>query len=175
MKTVLLTVLTGVALDALRRVVVVEFGSGARLWGALSGRITEEDRASYYYYFKAWEYFEQVAFFGFMIAAVASGKYLLARLTAGTPRTGEVVGLLIIILLGLGLATFEWLALPAATKFFLNAIPPLGARSSCCHLQLELKVYSWARALLIIAGVALGHRLLVRPAEESPAWERDQS
>lgn len=173
MKTVLLTVLTGVALDALRRVVVSEFGSGARLWGALSGRITEENRASFYY-FKAWQDFEIVAFFGFMIAAVASGKYLLTRLTAGTPRTGEVVGLLIIILLGLGLATFEWLALPAATKFFLNAIPPL-EQDPLLHLQLELKVYSWARALLLIAGVALGHRLLVRQAEESPAWERDQS
>ena len=174
MKTVLLTVLTGVALDALRRVVVVEFGSGARLWGALSGRITEEDRASYYYYFKAWQDFEQVAFFGFMIAAVASGKYLLARLTAGTPRTGEVVGLLIIILLGLGLATFEWLALPAATRPFLNAIPPL-EQDFVLYLQWEFKVDSWARALLMIAGVALGHRLLVRQAEESPDWERGQS
>ena len=174
MKTVLLTVLTGVALDALRRVVVVEFGSGARLWGALSGRITEEDRASYYYYFKTWEYFEQVAFFGFMIAAVASGKYLFARLTAGTPRTGEVVGLLIIILLGLGLATFEWLALPAATRPFLNAIPPL-EQDFVLYLQWEFKVDSWARALLMIAGVALGHRLLVRPAEESPDWERGRS
>lgn len=147
---VALTLLIAVVLYALRRALVSELESWEQLLGIARDQLA------------LLQWVLSIAIFiGFMTASIVAGKYLLTKVTGGTPRGGGVKGAMAIILLGVGLAIFGHLALLWSVSLFLEAIPAL-QQNSLLHDELAIIASRAAIVASMAAGVALGNRLLAR-------------
>ena len=147
---VALTLLIAVVLDALRRALVSELESWEQLLGIARDQLVLP------------QWFLSIAILiGFVTASIVAGKYLLTKVTGGTPRGGGTKGGLAIILLGVGLAVFGQLAFWGGANLFLQAIPAL-QQNSLLHYELATIASRAAIVASMAAGVVLGNRLLAR-------------
>ncbi len=102
---------------------------------------------------------------GSIIAALATGKYLLTRLRPAT-GSGEVRSTLAILLMGLGLAVLRYASLFLFINLTLIALSRFFDYDRGTTSRLLDIVATAIDVGFLIAGVALGKRLLGRAREE---------
>ena len=159
MKGVLLTILLGVGLYVLRQLFIIVFHNTVEL---LANNFGVEIVGPILVLAIMWGLAIDI---GSMIAALATGKYLLTRLRPAT-GSGEMRSIRAILLLGLGLVFLRYVSL----FLFVNLTSIAWSRFVDNDIETMVRFLDITTTAIdvgfLIAGVALGKHLLGREREE---------